>query len=166
MTTTASTIPNAESAEHLEGGHWAVVAGVRKWVADPPPPATRDQLLKNAAASPRKSTRNLGERIKTQLDKLAKTLLEEKRAAERAAAEAEADKERRERIAEIEAELRKLKGKPAKRTYTRQTGHYPCDQCDRVFDTPQGLRLHERRAHEGFNPHAVHGARSAQEHAS
>lgn len=152
-----------ESPANLTDGHWQVVGGVRKWV-DNPPAATvsRDQLLKNAAASSRKSTRNLGQRIKAQLDRLAKDLLDEKRAAERAAQEAEADKERLDRIAELEAELAKLKVKPAKRTYTRKTGHYPCDQCDRVLDTSKGKANHVRIVHEGFRPHAVHAARQEQ----
>lgn len=152
-----------ESPEHLEGGHWAVINGVRKWVDNPTPTTVgRDQLLKNAAASPRKATRNLGERIKAQLDRLAKDLLDEKRAAEAKAAQAEADKERLDRIAELEAELRKLKGKPTtQRKHTRKTGHYPCDQCNKVFDTAQGKAGHVRFIHDGFNPHAVHAARES-----
>lgn len=146
-----------DSTEHLEGGHWTVVAGVRKWVADPPPPVTRDQLLKNAAASSRKSTRQLGDRIKAQLDRLAKVLVEEKRAAEAKAAQAEADKERLAKIAELEAELAKLKGKrPRKTASTQPAAHHRCDECDRSFGTVQALRLHERRTHEGFDPRAVH----------
>lgn len=144
-----------ESPEHLDDGHWAVVNGVRKWVENPPAPLSRDQLLKNAAASPKKSTRQLGERIKAQLDRLAKDLVDEKRAAAAKAAQVEADRERRARVAELESELRKLKRK-TKRPYNVERGEFPCDDCGRVFDTKQGHGLHQRRAHEGCDPAAAH----------
>jgi len=149
-----------ESPEHLDDGHWAVVNGVRKWVENPPAPLSRDQLLKNAAASPKKSTRQLGERIKAQLDRLARDLVDEKRAEEEKAAKAAADRVRRARIAELESELRKLKGKPTgpgkRGPYNLERGEFPCDDCGRVFDTKQGHRLHQRRAHEGYGPRAAH----------
>lgn len=62
------------------------------------------------------------------------------------------DAERRAKIRELEEQLAKLKGAKsttgkAKRTLTK--GEFPCpvDGCDSVFDTKQGVTMHNTRTH-------------------
>jgi len=127
------------------------------------PPATAD-LLHQGKASPWIRTQNLAAKIHTLLGDLAARLADEQAAAE---AKAQADRESARiatRIATLQAEIDKLKRKPAKtdkpaaapRSYTQKHGEFACTDptCERVFDTPQGAVTHRRRAHEGFNPHA------------
>jgi len=123
-------------------------------------------LLRQASESAHARTRNLGTKISGLLADLTQRL-DDEAAERRQRQEAEREKAKNaQRIAELEAELARLKGKgpkatkPAgeKRTNTLPKGEYPCDHCDRVLDTPQGKAAHQRRAHEGFNPHAAHNA--------
>jgi outer membrane murein-binding lipoprotein Lpp len=125
------------------------------------PPATAD-LLHQGKASPWIRTQNLAAKIHTLLGDLAARLADEQAAAE---AKAQADRESARiasRIATLQAEIDKLKRKPAKTTgvshATRPviTGEHSCTTtgCDRTFPTIQGAVTHRRRAHEGFNPHA------------
>lgn len=83
------------------------------------------------------------ERIRTLIDELETAIEADK-----------ADAERRAKIAKLEAELAALKPPRKQRTRSNRLtkGVYPCDGCDRVLDTPQGLSAHRRRAHEGWNP--------------
>lgn len=122
------------------------------------------ELLHLASESSKAGTRNLGKRISGLLADLTQRIHDETEEREaREAAAAEKAKNAR-RIAELEAELARLKGKPAprqsdtsdgtKRSYTLTKGEFPCDHdgCDRVLDTAQGKAAHQRRAHEGFDP--------------
>lgn len=125
------------------------------------------ELLHMASESHLARTRNLGKKISGLLADLSQRLNdEEAEHLARVAAEQEKAKNAK-RIAELEAELAKLKGRKPKtpkaadpdkpkRTNIAPKGHYPCDTCDRVLDTPQGKAAHQRRAHEGFSPAAVH----------
>jgi len=125
------------------------------------PPATAD-LLHQGKASPWIRTQNLAAKIHTLLGDLAARLADEQAAAE---AKAQADRESARiatRIATLQAEIDKLKRKPAKTTSVSHatrpviTGEHSCTTagCDRTFPTIQGAVTHRRRAHEGFNPHA------------
>ena len=131
-----------ESPATLTDGTWQLVGGVRKWVPATNATTSRDDLLHAARKSDNKRIKALAAKIATLTTQL-----------ERALKDDEADQERRDRIAELEAELRKLKGqKPRKAS----TGDHGCSECGRSFATVQALRLHERRAHQGFNPTAIH----------
>lgn len=125
------------------------------------PPATAD-LLHQAEQSPFIRTQNIGTKISALLGDLTARLNDEQAAVE---AKAQADRESARiasRIATLQAEIDKLKRKPAKTTgvshATRPiiTGEHSCTTpgCDRTFTTIQGAVTHRRRAHEGFNPHA------------
>jgi len=132
------------------------------------PPATAD-LLHQGKASPWIRTQNLAAKIHTLLGDLTTRLADEQAAAE---AKAQADRESARiasRIATLQAEIDKLKRKPAgpataraaaPRSYTQKHGEFTCTtpDCDRVFTTIQGAVTHRRRAHEGFNPHAAGAA--------
>jgi uncharacterized small protein (DUF1192 family) len=133
------------------------------------PPATAD-LLHQAEQSPFIRTQNIGTKISALLADLTTRLTDEQQQVE---AKAQADREAARiasRIATLQAEIDKLKRKPAKTATARAAattgniprserltrGVHPCTTagCDRTFDTPQGAVTHRRRAHEGFNPHA------------
>lgn len=121
------------------------------------PAQSANELIVAASKSPKKRTQALGVKIAGLLGDLTKALAAEDDAAQERAKAVAADRKRKQRIAELENELRKLKGqKPA-----RPAASIPCPQCDRTFDTPQGMRAHERSAHEGFNPRLVHAARES-----
>lgn len=61
------------------------------------------------------------------------------------------ERERKARVNALRAELAELRrSAPERRTRRVQRGEYACEQCDRVFDTQQGTRLHTRRAHGGM----------------
>lgn len=127
------------------------------------------EILHQAGESPWIRTQNLGAKISTLLADLTARLVDEQEARE---AKTRADREAAAitaRIAALQAEIDKLKRKPAKtatgivsthresparRPYTQKHGEFACTDptCDRVFDTPQGAVTHRRRAHEGFNP--------------
>ncbi len=76
---------------------------------------------------------------------------------ERMDEDAEAAKVRAE-IAALERKLSAARAKLRGGTDTKAaklTGQVrACDQCDRTFDSGQGLAMHRRRAHEGFDPMA------------
>ena len=132
------------------------------------PPATAD-LLHQAEQSPFIRTQNIGTKISALLADLTARLNDEQQQVE---AKASADREAARiasRIATLQAEIDKLKRKPAKTatgqklsttgqkpSYTQQYGEFACTTpaCERVFTTIQGAVTHRRRAHEGFNPHA------------
>jgi hypothetical protein len=130
-------------------------------------PATNatDEPLLLASRSVQARTRNLGKKISALLIDLDARLAVEKEARE---ATVKADKAAAvvaARIAELEAELAQLKGKPkttgkSKATRPVITGEYSCTHpdCGRVFDKSQGVALHQRRAHEGWNPRTVNAA--------
>ena len=61
------------------------------------------------------------------------------------------DAAKREQLAKLEAKAAKLREElgmkqPGKRTVNR--GEFPCPQCDRMFDTSQGVALHTTRVHQ------------------
>ena len=129
------------------------------------PPATAD-LLRQASESPFIRTQNIGTKISALLADLTARLNDEQQQVE---AKAQADRESARiasRIATLQAEIDKLKRKPAKTTTggrvtaphpnTQKHGEFACADpgCDRTFPTIQGAVTHRRRAHEGFNPHA------------
>jgi len=125
-------------------------------------PPTIVEILSQAARSPFIRTQNIGTKISALLADLTARLNDEQAAVE---AKASADREAARiasRIATLQAEIDKLKRKPAKTTgvshATRPviTGEHSCTTtgCDRTFPTIQGAVTHRRRAHEGFNPHA------------
>jgi hypothetical protein len=132
------------------------------------PPATAD-LLHQAEQSPFIRTQNIGTKISTLLADLTTRLNDEQAAVE---AKASADREAARiatRIATLQAEINKLKRRPVK-TVTTTTGPrpaapnrnmhpgvHPCTVagCARTFDTAQGVHLHQRRAHDGYNPNAA-----------
>lgn len=66
----------------------------------------------------------------------------------------EADEQRRQKIAKLEGELAALKGAGSAtgRSTRLARGVHPCAECDRIFDTPQGITAHRRIVHEGFRP--------------
>jgi hypothetical protein len=124
-------------------------------------PATAD-LLHQASESPFIRTQNMSAKISALLADLTARLVDEQQQVE---AKVQADRESARiasRIATLQAEIDKLKRKPAKATgvshATRPviTGEHSCTTtgCDRTFPTIQGAVTHRRRAHEGFNPHA------------
>jgi hypothetical protein len=141
--------------------------------AAPPSPGARPvhtstaQLLHQAGESEYARTRGLGTKISGLIADLEARLDDEQKAVE-----AKADKEAAAvaaRIATLEAEIAKLKGRrvktgripsttgqiPSSRPHVK--GDFPCTHagCGRTFDTGQGLALHRRRTHEGFNPNAA-----------
>jgi len=126
-------------------------------------------LLNEAAQSPFIRTQNLGVKISALLVNLTDRLADEQEARDAKVKAEKADAAVAARIAVLEAEIAKLKRKPAKTPKTTGashatravlTGEFSCtmDSCDRVFDTSQGVALHQRRAHEGFNPRTVNAA--------
>lgn len=127
------------------------------------PPATAD-LLRLAEQSPFIRTQNMGKKIAGLFADLKARLDDEQAASEAKARAAHEEALVASRIATLQAEIDKLKRKPAKTTKAaaprsqRPTkGEHPCTTpgCDRTFDTIQGLTMHQRRAHEGYDPHAV-----------
>lgn len=127
-----------------------------------PVSTSANELIVAASRSPKKRTQALGVRVAGLLGDLSRILREEEEQEEAAREAAELREKNAKRIAELEAELARLKGTkvpkaPAERRTNQITrGVYPCDTCDRVLDTPQGKAAHQRRAHEGFDPAAVH----------
>ena len=122
-------------------------------------------ILVQASESTQTRTRNLDSKISALLTDLAARLADEQAQVEAKAAAAHEDALVASRIATLQAEIDKLKGKrrkPAKPAATKGVprserltkGVHPCTVvgCDRTFDTPQGASTHRRRAHEGFNP--------------
>lgn len=132
-------------------------------------PTHTGELLNRAARSYYARTQNLGAKIGALLTDLTARLDDEEEARE---AKVKADREAAAvatRIAQLEAEIAKLKRKTPKVAKTTGvshatrpvvTGEYSCtmDSCDRTFDTTQGVALHQRRAHEGWNPRTVNAA--------
>jgi len=141
-----------------------------------PPTPTRPvhtstaELLHQASESPFIRTQNMAAKISALLADLTARLNDEQAAVE---AKAQADRESARiasRIATLQAEIDKLKRKPAKPATARAAattgniprserltrGVHPCTTagCDRTFDTGQGASSHRRRAHEGWNPSA------------
>ena len=128
------------------------------------PPATAD-LLHQASESPFIRTQNIGAKISALLVDLTARLNDEQQQVE---AKAQADRESARiasRIATLQAEIAKLKRKPAKADKTptaaapaqRSVGaSFPCSVtgCDRMFASPNGAAIHKGRAHEGWNPSA------------
>ena len=74
-------------------------------------PLGHTHLLDDAKSSSKARTRNLGAKITTLLEQLATALDEETKAKRAAAAKAREDAEKKQRIAQLEAELAALKGK-------------------------------------------------------
>jgi len=134
-----------------------------------PTPTPTDNLLRRAELSPFIRTQNIGTKIMALLVDLETRLADEQEARD---AKVKADKEHAAvatRIAQLEAEIAKLKRKTPKVAKTTGlshatrpvvTGEFACtmDSCDRTFDTSQGVALHQRRAHEGWNPRTVNAA--------
>ena len=137
--------------------------------AGQPAPTPTDSLLRRAELSPFIRTQNIGKKILALLVDLSDRLADETAASE---AKVKADREHAAvaaRIAQLEAEIAKLKRKTPKVAKTTGvshatrpvlTGEFSCtmDSCDRTFDTSQGVALHQRRAHEGWNPRTVNAA--------
>lgn len=139
-------------------------------VLSPTPPSTQPSvpdLLKAAAASPLARTRALGTRVAGLVDDLVE-LVERDRAAAEAAERAAAERDRVAReIAVLQSRISQLQASvaPAKKSRgatTVKSGSVPaaavslvCDVagCGRVFQGLQGLRMHRRRAHEGWGGH-------------
>jgi len=107
--------------------------------AQPATPKLRD-LVAAGKKSPRVRTQRLAMRIEVSIAELIKAL-------------------RVEREREI-ARKAPRRGTPPSPRLAR--GEYPCrrEDCTKVLDTAQGRSLHERRAHDGFNPVRVHAART------
>jgi hypothetical protein len=132
-------------------------------------PTHTGELLSRAAQSPFMRTQNLGAKISALLTDLTARLDDEEEARN---AKVKADREAAAvatRIAQLQAEIDKLKRKTpkvakttgvSKATKPVLTGEFSCtmDSCDRRFDTSQGVALHQRRAHEGWNPRTVNAA--------
>jgi len=126
-------------------------------------------VLHQAGESPFIRTQNLGLKIHYLLATLTSRLADEQAARD---AKVKADREAAAvatRIAQLEAEIAKLKRKTPKVTKTTGvskatrpvlTGEFSCgvDSCARAFDTAQGVALHRRRTHEGWNPRTVNAA--------
>lgn len=115
------------------------------------------ELLHQAAESRMARTRSLGAKISGLLTDLTARLAEEQETREELA-KAEKDKARvGARIAELEAEIAKLKGKNKKPATVskprgvvepRPAGGIPCPSCDRTFQTGHGLDVHKGRSHQ------------------
>lgn len=118
----------------------APVAVAPKPVAPPTPAPAADPIEAARATGDKRLTR-LADRAEKATAALAAAL-----AAHRA------DPGRRERIAALEAEIRALKGQDR---LAAVRGDYPCTRCSRTFTTPQGVSMHRRRAHEGWDPKAA-----------
>lgn len=140
-------------------------------------------LLNTAKSHPSKRIQRAADRVFDDLDKL-RTLIREdeeknsarrKAEAERAARKAAEERKKqalKEEVARLEAELREKKAQlrsgktktaaatPAATTPAPAGGDHACDRddCDRSFATVQALRMHQRRAHDGFNPNAARAA--------
>lgn len=129
-----------------------------------PSAPTIEQLIKAGKRCNAVFTRRLAERIEKQATDLLGRIAAERDAAERERREqAEKDKVRAE-VARLEAELAEAKARlrgrtpPAANTKPiAPTGEHGCtrDGCDRTFTSPQGRAMHERRAHDGFDPNAA-----------
>lgn len=140
----------------------------------PPAPArpvhtSTAELLHQAGESDLARTRGLGAKISALLADLTTRLVDEQEAHEAKVAAVKAAAAVTARIAVLQAEIDKLRRRPVK-TVTTLTGPrpaalnrnmhpgvHPCTVagCDRTFDTAQGVHLHQRRAHEGYNPNAA-----------
>lgn len=116
------------------------------------PAPVRRNLIDEGKASGNKSIVALANRIAAQLTELGKRLREDDG---KAAA--------RQRVADLERQLVEaraaLKGTPTAPREAREPRPpsglvLPCPEpdCDRSFDSNQGVVAHRRRAHEGFNP--------------
>lgn len=128
-------------------------------VTEPEKPRTAtssaSELIHMAAESHLARTRGLGKKIGGLLADLSQRLNdEEAEHVARLAAEQEKAKNAK-RIAELEAELAKLKGRKAPVRNTSNVGgsyelHCTCDhdECGREFTTLQGLNMHRKRAHD------------------
>ncbi len=130
-------------------------------VVKPTPPAdivvrATDSVLNLGKHSPKVRTRTLAAKIHTLLDDLTNRLADETAAREANLRAAKELVRNAARIAELEAELATLKGKTvrkpakAKQTHTTRSvgnGGHPCPTCPRIFDTGQGVSLHQRRTH-------------------
>ncbi|WP_338182321.1 hypothetical protein [Jatrophihabitans sp.] len=110
---------------------------------------TIEQLLLAGKRSPKVA--KLAEKITGDVARLRLRLNEEraaaeaKRKAEEASAAARAEMEKlEERLAELRSQVKVKRTPPAS---NRVAGAYPCPNCDRAFDTPQGRALHRRREH-------------------
>lgn len=134
-------------------------------VPDPSPLTKPDEiriLLNTAKGHPSKRIQAAADKVFDQLDRVRTLLREdeekhaERRKADAAKAAARAEVERLE--AQLAAAKAKLRGKPA--TAATQGGDHACnhEDCDRTFGTVQAVRMHERRAHEGFDPNVVKAA--------
>ena len=164
--------PAAATPARTAGGRPSNFALIPPVVIAHVPPATAD-LLRQASESPWIRTQNIGTKISALLADLTARLADEQAAAEAKARVAHENALVASRIATLQAEIDKLKRKPAKtaktdtagvvsipressRKYGLHPGAHSCTVvgCDRTFDTPQGASTHRRRAHEGFNPHA------------
>ena len=139
-----------------------------------PPAPTRpahtsvSELLHQAGESDLARTRNLGAKVSTLLADLTERLVDEQEAHEAKVAAEKAAAAVAARIAVLQAEIDKLKRRPvrtttvagpgrsARLTRNAHPGEHPCAVvgCARTFDTGQGAALHQRRAHEGYNPSA------------
>ena len=108
-----------------------------------PEPLSIEALLRLGETHDQPRIAKKAERIRALIDDLETAIEADK-----------ADAERRAKITKLEAELAALKPPRKQRTRSNRLtkGVYPCDGCDRVLDTPQGLSAHRRRAHEGWNP--------------
>ncbi len=112
---------------------------------EPPQSGRLDKIIHDAEASEKARTRHLAAKVRKMLDDLSARLEAETEDAKRA-----------EKIAALEAEIRRLKaGGSCKNGGGAVRGDFPCDECDRHFDSKQGVVMHRRRAHEGFDPNAV-----------
>lgn len=124
------------------------------------PSATAD-VLRQAGQSQHGRTRALAAKISALLADLTARLADEQAEVEAKTQAAKENAAVTARIAVLQAEIDKLKGKRAKPAKTITStgrgivaGEYLCQReaCGRSFTTVQGVHLHYRRAHEGFNP--------------
>jgi hypothetical protein len=129
---------------------------------------TAEQIIAAGRRSPFKRTAALADKVADQLAALRTALRDERQAVEAKRREEAARESARAEVALLERQLAeakaKLRGKPAPdngtplgRIARRDDGEHPCTRpgCDRAFATSQARAMHERRAHDGFDPRAV-----------
>lgn len=119
-------------------------------------------LINTAKGHPSKRIQAAGDKVIDAVDRL-KTLLREDQEKHAAKRQQEAEKiAARAEVERLEQQLRAAKAKLRGGTTNKKletspsSGDHACehDGCDRSFASSQARAMHQRRAHEGFNPHA------------
>jgi len=118
---------------------------------------TIEQILAAGKRSDYQRTAQMAERIERDISALRHRIFEERRNAEAKRRETEAKDRLRREVAQLEAELQAkraaLRGdRTPPRTKNDATGSVSCpvENCDRTFNSQQGLTMHKRRAHDGW----------------